>query len=98
MFWNTEYNAVAALPALFDVFLRDTQKVIAIIFNLSPSYPHFFHECLVMFHFSQQFVLQLAVAVDANRLISSAQLLLHFPAGKVHRSAAEMHRASTACR
>jgi hypothetical protein len=27
MFWNTDYNAVAALPALFDVFLRDTQKV-----------------------------------------------------------------------
>lgn len=27
MFWNAEFNAVAALPALFDVFLRDTQKV-----------------------------------------------------------------------
>lgn len=47
MFWNAEFNAVAALPALFDVFLRDTQK--------------------------------LAIAVDANRLISSAQLLLLSP-------------------
>jgi hypothetical protein len=27
VFWNAEYNAAAALPALFDVFLRDTQKV-----------------------------------------------------------------------
>jgi hypothetical protein len=27
MFWNSEYNALASLPTLFDVFLRDTQRV-----------------------------------------------------------------------
>jgi hypothetical protein len=27
MFWNADYNAAAALPTLFAVFLRDTQKV-----------------------------------------------------------------------
>jgi hypothetical protein len=33
MFWNAEYNALASLPTLLDVFLRDTQKVRACPYN-----------------------------------------------------------------
>lgn len=86
MFWNAEYNAVAALPALFAVFLRDTQKV-------SPTpHPIVVKDNAFCFPlpFGCQFTsfVQLAVAVDSNRLISSAQLQVTSPSGNVRRCAA----------
>jgi hypothetical protein len=89
MFWNSEYNALASLPTLFDVFLRDTQRVRAHPCTQSAAAAGFPCPCFLRTFIS--FSLQLAVAVDANHLISSAQLHVNLPAGKLHRSAAALH-------